>query len=214
MARHADYSASAEVARGIQVPAGVFLVRAEIHPQDRVFSLDGLAPHPLSELPRILREQYGLADKLIPVLGVLDGQQAETIRRVGQDIMLVPVYTLGFIFDDWLQLADDYDAIARAEGVNVYFPAFLSGVQFLPGDWAPAVYSTDLPWSDEGTWEHRGGQGARRRLAQDVLGRLRDASDTGPVSLALAGVTHPPGLAVRAGAGPGGSGERAAASVG
>src|SRR5260221_2786643 len=147
MTRHDDYSEFAEIARRIQVPAGVFLIRAEIHPQDRVFSLDGLAPHPLSELPGIPREQYGLT--------------------AGQDIMLVPVYTAGLIHYGWAQLPDDYDAIARAEGVNVYFPAFRSDVQFLPGDWAPAVYSTNLAWSAEGTWEHRGGQGARRRLAQD-----------------------------------------------
>jgi len=43
MARHEDYSEFAEVARRIQVSAGVFLVRLEIHSQDRVFSLDGLA---------------------------------------------------------------------------------------------------------------------------------------------------------------------------
>ncbi len=94
MARHEDYSEFAEVARRIQVSAGVFLVRLEIHSQDRVFSLDGLAPHPLNELPGILREQYGLG--------------------AGQDITLVPVYTAGLIHDDWVQLADDYDAIARA----------------------------------------------------------------------------------------------------
>ena len=143
MTNHASYVTFAEIARQIQVPAGAFLVRLEINPRDRVFSLDGLGPDPLSELPRVLREQYGLADEEIPVLGMVDGQPAEMIRRVGQDIVLVPEYTAEVSFGDWLQLTEAYGAIARAEGVTVWFPALRSRVQFRPGDGAPAVFADE-----------------------------------------------------------------------